>query len=78
MIARHIKIRDTSYNEVADAIGMGRVRFSNLARANVYPTPDELAALEAFFSLPAEVLFEPELLRFRNEWPSSRRAKAGE
>lgn len=79
MIARQIKYRDLTYNKVADAIGMKRGRFANLVKGNIYPSPDELAELEAFFSLPAKTLFEEELLRFRLDWPvRQRHGKAGE
>jgi hypothetical protein len=69
MIARHIKYRDLTHALVADATEISRVRFGNLVKGNVYPSPDELARIERYFSLPAEVLFDARMLAYRVNWP---------
>jgi hypothetical protein len=69
MIAYHIKIRDLTWKQVASALDIDAIRFGNLLRGITYPTPNELERVEAYFSLPAEVLFDPGMLQWRENWP---------
>ena len=44
-----------------------------MINGDTYPAPDELDKIERLFGgMPAEVLFDPELLEYRNNWPPPR------
>lgn len=63
-------------NSVAKVLETDPSRIYNLCRGGTFPKPHELDALENLFGLPAEVLFEPAMLEYRNNWPPPRGAYA--
>lgn len=76
-LARFIPFHDLTYQQVAVALSCDVIRVRNISNGHVYPHPDEIAALEKLFSLPIEVLLEPQMLIYRNgPWPPLRGAEA--
>lgn len=72
-LAKFIPFHDLTPTLVAKALGTDSTRIKNLCRGGAYPSPDEIVALEKLFGLPVEVLFEPEMLAYRNgPWPAPR------
>ncbi|KZE89095.1 helix-turn-helix domain-containing protein [Microbacterium sp. TNHR37B] len=70
-LAKFIPFHDLTLQQVAAALRTDTVRVANLTKGHTYPTPDEIEALERLFGLPVDVLFEPDLLVFRDDWPES-------
>lgn len=68
------RYRGLTAAEVADKIGIKYSRLSNIIKGHTYPTPEEIDALEALIGMPAEVLFDPEMLAYRESWPPPRGA----
>lgn len=71
-LAKFIPFHDLSLAQVATVLGCNKTRVQNLCWGRLYPTPDEISALERLFSLPIEVLLEPNLLEYRHNWPPLR------
>lgn len=76
-LARLIKSRDLTRVAVAHMLGMPINRLNNLCNGSVFPHPDELKAFESFFGLPAQTMFEPDMLAYRDAWPPKRGARPG-
>ena len=71
-LARFILFHELTGEKVAFALGCSVTRVRNLSQGHVYASPDEIAALERLFGLPVEVLLEPDLLIYRENWPPPR------
>lgn len=70
-LPRFIKYRDLTNAEFAQAVGITTNRLANLIQGHVYPSPEELDRIEAFF-FPFSLanLFDPEMLVYRHgPWP---------
>jgi transcriptional regulator with XRE-family HTH domain len=70
-LAKFIRFHDITDEQVADRLGIEPGEVKNLKFGARYPNPDELRVLFDLFGMPVEVLFETELLRYREatEWP---------
>ena len=73
-LAKFIPFHDLTYQQVADALECDhKQRVRNLCNGHIYPSPEEILALEKLFNLPIEVLLEPAMLIYRNgPWPPLR------
>jgi transcriptional regulator with XRE-family HTH domain len=68
--ARFIPYHELTRKQVAEAIGVNMARLGNIINGDTYPTPDELDKIEKLFGgMPAQVLFDKEMLEFRENWP---------
>lgn len=71
--ARFIPYHELTREQVAAAIGVNKVRLNNIINGDTFPTPDELDKIEQLFGgMPAEVLFDEEMLEYRHNWPPPR------
>lgn len=69
-VARFIRSHDLTYEAVANAVGIGQVRFANLVNGHTYPSPRELDAISKFFfDMPPQALFEEAMLEHQHSWP---------
>lgn len=69
-LAKFIAFHDLTYPQVAAALGTNTIRVANLTKGHTYPSPEEIEALQRLFGLPPEVLFDAEMLEFRDgPWP---------
>ncbi|MGZ0068090.1 helix-turn-helix transcriptional regulator [Microbacterium arborescens] len=72
-LAKFIPFHDLSQSDVAKALGTDTTRVKNLCRGGAYPSPGDIAVLERLFGLPIEVLFEEDMLTYRDgPWPAPR------
>jgi len=72
-LAKFIPFHDLSLSVVAKALYTDATRIKNLCRGGAYPSPDEIVALERLFGLPIEILFEDDMLTYRDgPWPAPR------
>lgn len=63
-LGKFLHTHKLTHVQVADALGCHFTRVNSLIQGRTYPTAREIAALEALFSLPIEVLLESALLKY--------------
>jgi transcriptional regulator with XRE-family HTH domain len=68
--ARFIPYHELTRHQVATRLGISKIRLNNIINGDTYPTPEELDNIEQLFGgMPAQVLFDPEMLEYRHDWP---------
>ncbi|MEQ1738133.1 MAG: helix-turn-helix transcriptional regulator [Rhodoglobus sp.] len=69
-LAKFIPFHDLTAKSLAEKLDISESNVRQLVYGRRYPSPDEVRALERIFRMPAEVLLDAELLRYRNgPWP---------
>lgn len=76
-LVRLIKSRDITRKDFAKLAGLDPSRLNNLITGNTFPRPEEIKALESFFGLPVETMFEPDMLAYRHSGPPKAGARPG-
>lgn len=72
-LAKFIPFHELTHQKVADVLGCSLTRIRNIINGHVYPSPDEITALERLFSLPIVVLLEKDMLDYQHgPWPIPR------
>jgi transcriptional regulator with XRE-family HTH domain len=70
-LSKYLVVREMTQAQLAEMIGSTPARVGNICKGRQYPSPDEIAAIEAIFApFPIAALLDKELLAYRNgPWP---------